>query len=60
MYMLFALRVIVTRVMVALAILMLIYKFLPLIFKELEIDFLVIAAILYILFLISLKIWTVW
>ena len=60
MYMLFALREIVTRVMVAFTILMIIYKILPLIIKELKIDFLVIVAILYILFLISLNIWTIW
>ena len=60
MYSLFALKEIVTRVMVALAILMFIFKFLPLIIKELKIDFMVIVAILYILFLMSLKIWPVW
>ena len=60
MYTLFALKEIVTRVMVAFAILMFIYKFLPLIVKELKIDFLVIVAILYLLFLMSLKIWPVW
>ena len=60
MYTLFALREIVTRVMAAIAILMFIYKFLPLIAKELKIDFLVIVAILYLLFLMSFKIWPVW
>ena len=60
MYLLFALREIVTRVIVALAIFLVTYKFLPLIIKKLKVDFLVIVAILYILFLASLKIWPVW
>jgi hypothetical protein len=50
----------VTRAMVGLAIFLIIYKFLPLIIKKMKVDFLVIVAILYILFLASLKIWPVW
>ncbi len=60
MYMLFALKEIVTRVLVAFAIFLFIYKVLPLIINRLKVDFLVIIAILYILFLASLKIWSVW
>lgn len=60
MYLLFALREIVTRVMVAFAIFLFIYKFLPLIINKLKVDLLVIITILYLLFLASLKIWPVW
>ena len=60
MYMLFALREMVTRVMVAFTIFLFIYRFLPLIINKLKVDFLVIVAILYILLLASLKIWPVW
>ena len=60
MDLLLELREIVTRAMVALSIFLVIYKFLPLITKKLKVDFLVVVAILYLLFLASLKIWPVW
>ncbi len=55
------LRAQVVRTLVALIVFLILYKFvLPLIVREVKIDILIIIAILYLLFMFSLKIWTVW
>lgn len=60
MNLLFELRETVSRAVVAYAIFLVVYKFLlPMIIKTLKVDFLVIAALLYIFFLASFKIWPV-
>ena len=61
MNMLFEVRETVTRAVMAYGIFLVVYKFLlPMVIKILKFDFLVIIAILYILFLASFKILPVW
>jgi len=55
------LRAQVGRALIAFFMFYVLYKYiLPLIVNEVKIDLLVIIAILYLLFLASLKIWPVW
>ncbi len=61
MNILFEVRETVTRAVMAYGIFLVAYKFLlPMVIKTLKFDFLVIIAILYILFLASFKILPVW
>ncbi len=49
------------RFWIAFVALLVLYKYiLPLVIREVKIDILIIIAILYLLFLASLKIWPVW
>ena len=55
------LRAEVVRVLIAFVVFFVLRKFiLPMIAKEVKIDLLVIIVILYLLFLASFKIWSVW
>jgi len=55
------LRAQIVRFLVAFVVFLVLYKYiLPLIAREVKIDFLVILVILYLLLMASLKIWPVW
>jgi len=55
------LRAQIVRVLVAFVVFLVLYKFvLPLIVRDVKIDFMVILVILYLLLMASLKIWPVW
>jgi len=55
------LRAQIGRALIAFFVFYVLYKYiLPLIIREVKIDILIIIAILYLLFLASLKIWPVW
>ena len=55
------LRAQIVRVLVAFVVFLVLYKYIvPLIVKEVKIDFLVLLVILYLLLMASLKIWPVW
>ena len=55
------LRAQIVCVLVAFVVFLVLYKYIvPLIVKEVKIDFLVLLVILYLLLMASLKIWPVW
>lgn len=55
------LRAQIVRVLIGFLVFFVLYKYiLPLIVREVKIDFLVLLVILYLLFLASFKIWPVW
>ena len=55
------LRVQIARVLIALFVFLLLRKYLlPMIAREVKIDLLIIIILLYLLFMVSFKIWPVW
>ncbi len=59
--MLIYLRAQIVRALIAFVVFLILYRYvLPLIVKEVKIDLLVIIVILYLLFMASFKIWSVW